>query len=62
MLLNEINILRQIDHPNIVKMHRLYEDEETVSLVLDLITGQTLLNLIWREDRLPEPMVAKLAG
>lgn len=38
-LLNEIDILKQVDHPNIVKLIDVYEDEKTFSLVLELMTG-----------------------
>jgi len=38
-LLNEIDILKQVDHPNIVKLLDVYEDSTSFSLVLDLMTG-----------------------
>jgi serine/threonine protein kinase len=38
-LLNEIDILMQVDHPNIVKLIDVYEDSQTFSLVLELMTG-----------------------
>ena len=38
-LINEIDILKQVDHPNIVKLIDVYEDATTFSLVLELMTG-----------------------
>ena len=38
-LINEIDILKQVDHPNIVKLIDVYEDKTTFSLVLELMTG-----------------------
>jgi len=38
-LLNEIDILKQVDHPNIVKLIDVYEDSQTFSLVLELMEG-----------------------
>ena len=38
-LINEIDILKQVDHPNIVKLIDVYEDGSTFSLVLELMTG-----------------------
>ena len=35
----EIKILKQVDHPNIVKLIDVYEDESTFSLVLELMSG-----------------------
>lgn len=33
MLFNEINILREIDHPNIVKMYEFFEDAIDTTLL-----------------------------
>jgi serine/threonine protein kinase len=38
-LQNEIEILKQVDHPNIVKLYDIYEDEENYYLVMELMTG-----------------------
>ena len=44
-LINEIDILKQVDHPNIVKLIDVYEDETTFSLVLELMQGgEVILN------------------
>jgi calcium-dependent protein kinase len=33
MLFNEINILKELDHPNIVKMFEFFEDEKRYYIV-----------------------------
>ena len=38
-LQNEIDILKQVDHPNIVKLHDVYEDEKYFFLVMELMNG-----------------------
>ena len=38
-LQNEIDILTHVDHPNIVKLFEVYEDESSYSLVMELMTG-----------------------
>jgi serine/threonine protein kinase len=38
-LQNEIDILTHVDHPNIVKLYEVYEDESHYSLVMELMTG-----------------------
>ena len=38
-LQNEIDILKQMDHPNIVKMLDVYEDDTHFFLVMELLTG-----------------------
>ena len=35
MLFNEINILKEIDHPNIIKMYEFFEDEKRYYLVTE---------------------------
>jgi hypothetical protein len=42
MIFNEIDIGRHIDHDNVINLHRLYEDETSVHLVIDLVKGVTL--------------------
>ena len=43
---NEIDILRKLDHPNIVKYFDTYEDEGTIHLVMEYIQGENLMQLI----------------
>ena len=38
-LQTEIEILKQVDHPNIVKLIDVYEDQESYFLVMELMTG-----------------------
>jgi calcium-dependent protein kinase len=38
-LQNEIEILKQVDHPNIVKLLEIYEDDKHFFLVMELMTG-----------------------
>ena len=38
-LQNEIDILKQVDHPNIVKLFDVYEDEKYFFLVMELMRG-----------------------
>ena len=44
-LMNEIDILKQVDHPNIVKLIDVYEDETTFSLVLELMQGGEVISI-----------------
>ena len=38
-LQTEIDIMKQVDHPNIVKMYSVYEDEKYLYLVMELLSG-----------------------
>jgi calcium-dependent protein kinase len=34
-MLNEVEILKELDHPNIVKLHELYEDAKNYYLITE---------------------------
>jgi calcium-dependent protein kinase len=39
---NEIKILRSVDHPNILKLYEVFEDDETYQIVTDMMRGGSL--------------------
>ena len=45
---NEYKLLKQIDHPSIVKMHDAFLNEmkQTMFLVMDLLQGKSIKQLI----------------
>jgi len=45
-LINEINIMRSLDHENIIKLYEVHETDKSVYLVMELVKGQTLESLI----------------
>ncbi len=45
-LYNEIEILKQLDHPNIVKMFEFYQDKGNFYIVTELIKGAELFDKI----------------
>jgi calcium-dependent protein kinase len=50
----EIEILRQVDHPNIVKLIDVFEDEKHWCLVMELMTGGELFDQILQEKYFSE--------
>lgn len=44
MLFNEINILKEIDHPNIIKMYEFFEDDKRYYLVTEICKGGELFD------------------
>ena len=40
--MNEINIMRELDHPHIIKLHEVFETENSFYLILDLMQGGKL--------------------
>jgi len=49
-LQNEIDILTHVDHPNIVKLFEVFEDVDSYSLVMELMTGGELFDTILEKE------------
>lgn len=56
--LNEINALKKLDHPNVIKLFEIYEDEDDVFLVQELCTGGELFDYIINREFLSEYQAA----
>jgi calcium-dependent protein kinase len=39
MLENEVQLLKKMDHPNIIKLFEVYETEKTIYLVTEVCEG-----------------------
>mmetsp|Transcript_32711 Transcript_32711/g.5950 ORF Transcript_32711/g.5950 Transcript_32711/m.5950 type:complete len:99 (-) Transcript_32711:1031-1327(-) len=46
LLLREVNILREVDHPNIVKLYEIYEDRNYIYMVMELCEGGELFDML----------------
>ena len=51
---NEIDILKQVDHPNIVKCYDIYEDEKYIYIVMELLQGGELFDQILKHEKFDE--------
>ena len=51
----EVEILKKISHPCIVRIHELIDTADSVYIVLDLIEGGELFDKIVEISRYPEP-------
>lgn len=58
---NEIYILRLIDHPNIVKFHEVYQNNEYYYLCMDYCSGGELSMIKYRTQHLSEKIMQTLA-
>lgn len=54
---NEISILVDMDHPSVARMHRFFEDEENVYIVLELCDNKSMIDLLKVRQRLTEDEV-----
>ena len=41
---DELNILKQLDHPNIVKIFEYFQDETNVYLIMEYLRGGSLFD------------------
>ncbi|CAD8080953.1 unnamed protein product [Paramecium sonneborni] len=57
-LLNEIDLLRSCDHPNIIKLYEIYESGDYIYLVMELLEGGELFDLILETQCFQESKVA----
>lgn len=51
---NEIGILAQMDHPNIAKMVRCFENEQNIYIMLELCENKSMVDLLRARRRLTE--------
>mmetsp|Transcript_57931 Transcript_57931/g.137899 ORF Transcript_57931/g.137899 Transcript_57931/m.137899 type:complete len:610 (+) Transcript_57931:137-1966(+) len=57
----EVDILRRLDHPNIIRPYEAFEDEDSVHLVLEVCNGGDLLERVTvSRQRMPEKEAALL--
>lgn len=59
-LLNEIDILKQLDHPNILKLYEFFQDAKRYFLVTELCNGGELFDKIAEEQYFSEQDAAKI--
>ena len=45
-LIAEIEILRELDHPNIIKLYEVYEDNSMYHLVTEYCVGGSIIDFV----------------
>ncbi len=55
----EAQRLAKLDHPSIVGVHQVFEDNETAYMALDYVDGQDLLEIVQTPDRYLGPFAIK---
>ena len=58
--LTEVEVLSQLDHPNIVKIYELYEDRDHFYIVAEVLSGGELFDYISSKRQLSEPEAAHI--
>lgn len=54
LILNEIAIIKELDHPNILKVYEAYEDKDSLYIVTELINGGELFDEISKRQNFTE--------
>lgn len=54
MIVNEISIIKELDHPNILKVFEAYESAESLYIVTEIITGGELFDEISKRQNFTE--------
>ena len=54
MILEEVEIMKEIDHPNIVKIYEYFETNDFIYIVMELITGGELFEHIQQAHHFTE--------
>ncbi|RHZ82331.1 hypothetical protein Glove_109g8 [Diversispora epigaea] len=56
-VLNEINIHKQLNHPNIVNLYDVFDDDDFVYFKMELCSNQSLFGMVSNQGELTEPEV-----
>lgn len=59
-LKNEIKILVVCNHPNIIGIEAVFEDDKNICLVLEYFNGKTLFQYLIRQKKLSESQTQKI--
>lgn len=54
LLQSEIQVVMDVDHPNIVKFYQCVYDNKYINIVMELVEGQPLSNYLIQNEKLPE--------
>lgn len=58
-MMNEARILRSVDHPNVVRLHDIYQDTTKFYLVMEYVGGGDFEALLQSHSRFSEPDAAR---
>jgi calcium-dependent protein kinase len=57
-ILNEINVMKSIDHPNIVKIYEYFQDSKFIYIVMEMVQGKNLMEKLHEVKSFPEKEAA----
>ena len=57
-IINEISILKQLHHQNVISLENVYEDNKAIYIVMEYCEGKDLLNYVQKKKKLNEDVAA----
>jgi calcium-dependent protein kinase len=60
LALREIELLKSMDHPHIVSFREVYQDQQYMYIVLELLEGGDLMKLLEKQEALDEHLAVEL--
>lgn len=57
---SEIDVMKTLDHPNIIKLYETFEDAKCIYLVMDMCTGGELFDKITEAGHFSERVACRL--
>ncbi|KAG5462332.1 MAG: kinase-like domain-containing protein, partial [Olpidium bornovanus] len=60
MIKSEIDILTKVQHPNVISLYRMFESEQKIFLVMQLVTGGELFDRILARGHYTEADAARI--
>ena len=58
LLIHEIELLKRLDHPNILKLFEVFQDEKRIYIITELCTGGELFDEVTIKRQLDEQPAA----
>ena len=59
-LSNEINIMRELDHPHIIKLYEIYQEKQHIYMITEFLSGGELFDVLIKNRNLNENIAAKV--
>ena len=59
-LISEIEVMKKVDHPNVVKLLNVFEDKKNICLVYEFMEAGDLLDFLNNDDEMSEFKVQQM--
>jgi calcium-dependent protein kinase len=60
LMMDELKVLEDTDHPNIPKVYALFEDKKNYYIITELVSGGNMLDKMMKMQKISETVTAKV--